>query len=482
MLESGAMGGWMRRAGVGWALLWLALTAGLASAGFASTGGPPAFDRVVLVSLDTLRADHLPFYGYPRETAPFLSELAREGVVFERAYAPMPTTAPSHATLFTSLYPVQHGLLSNSHRLPDGIATLPERLAAAGFTTVGASGTHAHWGPTGLDRGFARFAPRARESGEVYRRADGTVEAALAALDAASPGERLFLFVHLFDAHAPLRPPPRHLTPFQSEGPEARARHARFLVEQHGIPLAFYKDDPGRLLFIADRYDAEIRFADEQLRRLHDALAARGLAEGTLWVVTADHGEGLGNHRFMGHGKAYEEGLRVPLFFHADGGGLAPRRVAEIVEHVDLAPTLLELLGQAPPERREGRSLVPLLRGGALAESRAAFSQRGRIASGEHVRRLPQEDPGDLSGDQYAWIESRWKYLHHVTGDDELYDLEADPHESRNLLADETDEAKRLLDLLTGRLRRLSQDAPASIVPELDEATREELRALGYAP
>ena len=269
----------------------------------------------MLVTLDTLRADHLGVYGYPRPTSPFLDELASRGVVFERAYAPMATTAPSHASIFTSLHPLEHGVMSNGRRLGASFPTLAERLRASGFRTAGFVSTHAHWRPLGLDRGFETFDARPRESREVYRTADRTVDAALAWLSDCGACDRLMLFVHLFDAHAPLRPPERHLDVFRTAAPDARLAHATFLAASHRVPTAFYSDDPGRMLFIMDRYDAEVRFVDEQLRRLYDGLASHGLSDGTLWIVTADHGEGLGNHRWMGHGQAYEESLRVPLIF-----------------------------------------------------------------------------------------------------------------------------------------------------------------------
>jgi arylsulfatase A-like enzyme len=468
---------------------WLAAAAGPeARAGERGDAAPGRFERIVLVTIDTLRADHLGLYGYPRPTSPFLDELAARGVVFERAYAPMPTTAPSHATLFTGLHPLQHGLRSNGLRLAPGVPTLAQRLRSAGFTTAGFTSTHAHWQPTRLDRGFTVLQPRPRELRQVYRQADATVDAALHWLRSCGDCQPLFLFVHLFDPHAPLRPPRRHLDVFQGESPEARSRLVEFLTGSQGLPLSFYRDDPGRMLFIVDRYDAEIRFADEQLRRLYAVVGS--LPGATLWVVTADHGEGLGQHRFMGHGKAYQEGLHVPLLFHASDGSLAPRRVAELVSHVDMADTLLALAGQGPMERGEGRSLLPLLRGEKVEARPGVFAQRGAIANGPEVRRLPQEDAGDLSGEQYAWIETRWKYLHHERGADELYDLESDPHETRDLLADAADaasspppEAARLRETLLRRLAELaSRRAATELAPELDAQTREELRALGYLP
>lgn len=444
---------------------------------------PPRFERVVLVSIDTLRRDHLGTYGYPRDTSPFIDSLAERGVVFERAYAPIPSTAPSHATIFTALFPVQHGLRTNGHQLPSGIETLASRLREGDFTTAGFVSTRAQWIPTGLDRGFDVFDARAADDPDVYRTADRTVDAALAWLEGCAPCQRLFLFVHLFDPHGPMRPPETHLDVFRTESPEARARHVTFLSRQQGIPLAFYRGDPGAMLFIVDRYDAEIRFADTELRRLYAGLGALGLNASTLWIVTSDHGQGLGNHAFMGHGKAYEEGLRVPLVLHASDGSLRARRVRGIVQHVDLAPTLLALTGQRPLAGIAGSSLEAALLGRGAPPARAALAQRGRIATGPDARWLPQDDPGDVSGEQYAWIEERFKYLLHTTGPDELYDLTRDPHETRNLLADGvTEQSTRLLEALEARLASLPSHASGARVHELDARTREELRALGYAP
>jgi len=444
---------------------------------------PLRFQRLVLVTLDTLRADHLGVYGYPRQTSPFLDEIASRGVVFERAYAPMATTAPSHASIFTSLYPLEHGVVSNGRRLAASFPTLAERLRAAGFRTAGFASTHAHWGPIDLDRGFEAFDARPRKSAEVYRSADRTVDAALDWVSGCQDCDRLLLFVHLFDAHAPLRPPERHLDVFRGASPDARREHAEFLEARHGVPIAFYGDDPGRMLFIMDRYDAEVRFVDEQLRRLYEGLASRGLSDGTLWIVTADHGEGLGSHRWMGHGLAWEESLRVPLIFHAPDGRLAPRRIGSIVELVDLLPTALELLevAVAADAPFSGRSLAPLLRGESPREHRAALGQRGAIPRGDQVRRLPQEDPGDLDGQQFALTEARWKLLHHTAGPDRLYDLASDPYESRDLLAEgEAPEATRLRSALDERLDGLRRAVP--LAPEVSPETFEELRALGYAP
>jgi arylsulfatase A-like enzyme len=444
---------------------------------------PPRFERVVLVTIDTLRSDHLGAYGYPRDTSPFIDSLAAEGVVFDRAYAPVPTTAPSHATIFTSLYPIQHGLRTNGMRLPQGIDTLASRLGEVGFTTAGFTSTRVQWIPTGLSRDFDVFEANVADDPEVYRNARGTVDAALAWLEGCGECERLFLFVHLFDPHGPLKPPVEHLDVIRAESPEARERHAEYLIEEHGIPLAFYRDDPGRMLFIADRYDAEIHFADSELRRLHAGLDALGWNESTLWIITSDHGEGLGNHAFMGHGKAYEEGLRVPLLFYASDGSLSSRRINGIVQHVDIAPTLLALTGEASLADAAGISLENAMLRGAATPGVPAFAERGQIVDHVDVRRLPEEDPGDLSGRQYAWIEERFKVLHHTTGPDELYDLASDPHETRNLLAEgPSDDATRLLGALKSRLEALPSRAGASEAADLDEKSRAELRALGYAP
>jgi arylsulfatase A-like enzyme len=441
------------------------------------------FDRIVLVSIDTLRADHLGAYGYPRDTSPFLDELARQGVVFERAYAAMSTTAPSHATLFTSLYPLQHRLLQNGFKLRDDFLTLAELVSDAGFATAGFVSTELHFAVSNLQQGFATLdEPRLRRR-QHYRNADETIDAARQWLRGLEPDARFFLFVHLYDVHTPMRPPARHLAALAPASEEERRSLTHFLTERHRVPLDFYRNNPDAMLERITAYDAEIRFVDAELRRLFEAFQALDLGRRVLWIITSDHGEGLGDHDWLGHGRhIYEEQIRVPLIFYSSEQPLGPRRVAELVEHVDLLPTIASLVGhsdalaaQLPPV--QGRSLAPVLDGEPLAPSeRAAFAQRQPFKPSDGPG--AKESRGYELGNKYALVEGRWKYIYRTIGGDELYDLSADPNEMRSLAGSGREERREQMKTrLLKRVEELRGDFEAESV---DPETLEKLEALGY--
>jgi arylsulfatase len=487
------MAGAARALGAVLVALWAGCEAGCSRDG----GPPPPFDRFVLVTIDTLRADHLGTYGYPFETSPFLDALAERSVVFERAYAASATTAPSHATMFTSLYPIQHRVLKNGLELGDAYLTLAELLAEAGFATGGFASTRSHFGVGGLAQGFETFEEPHGEEGEglPYRDARATVDAALRWLEGFDAGDRLFLWVHLFDIHQPHRPPEPHLRAVSPQGAAERRSLARFLHEEHHIPGGgdpragagvFRKGDDGLLDFHTG-YDGEIHFVDAELRRLFGAFRQLGLASRTLWIVTSDHGEGLGNHDYKHHGKhVYDEQVRIPLLFFSEEPWIVPRRVDALVEHVDLLPTVASLVGRgdvrAPRAQPfQGRSLAPLLTGeppGVFPE-RLAFIQRRSYEEAD--RRSPLVALDFERGSKYAVVGRRWKYIHRTVGGDELYDLRADPYETLNLVDRHAELAETLKAALLARVRALSEEAgpDAGIV---DAETIERLRALGYAP
>jgi len=453
----------------------------------------PAFDGFVLVTLDTLRADHLGTYGYPFGASPFLDELAERSVVFERAYAASATTVPSHATIFTSLYPIQHRVLKNGLALPPAYPTLAERLAQAGFATGGFASTRAHFGVGGLGRGFATFDEPGEEAvaGLPYRTASATVDAALRWLEGLDPTDRFFLWLHLYDVHQPLRPPEPHRRAVEPEGGPSRARYLR---DEHHIAsgarrdgfAVFRRGDRG-MVELHTTYDGEIHFVDAELRRLFEVFRRRGLAARTLWIVTSDHGEGLGSHAYKFHGRnIYEEQVRVPLLLYAEDPAVVPRRIDAVVEHVDLLPTIMDLAGsgEAPADVTQplqGRSLVPLLTGGsprALPE-RAAFVQRRSYA--QEDRRSPLVDRDFEAGGKFALVERRWKYIHRTAGDDELYDLRADPYETRELSQRHPEVAAEMKAKLLARAKALRAGAGPD-AEAVDVETIERLRALGYAP
>jgi arylsulfatase A-like enzyme len=281
----------------------------------------------------------------------------------------------------------------------------------------------------------------------------------------------------------------------KSSAEAGQPSRARFLHEQHRIPaggvddkgfVVFRKGDEG-MIALHSAYDGEIHFVDSELRRVFDAFRRRGLASRTLWILTSDHGEGLGNHDYKLHGKnVYDEQVRIPLLFHSEESVVVPRRIDAIVEHVDLLPTIASFAGRGDALRAQaqpiqGRSLVPLLAGeppGDLPE-RSAFIQR-RIYE-EEDRRSPLVALDFEPGAKFALVERRWKYIHRSIGDDELYDLSADPFETRNLAQRRPELAEGMKGRLLARVRELRSDAGPD-AEAVDAETTERLRALGYAP
>lgn len=427
---------------------------------------------ILLVTLDTTRADHTSAYGYDRPTTPRLTALAREGVRFDAAYAPMATTLPAHATLFTSELPRTLGVTKNGAVLAEGYQTLTERLARAGYRTAAFVSSFPVERMFGLAQGFDVYdddfsdgsCPTAIRDWEGFsidhgfcRRGDPTTDRALAWLDregyldpSTTEPAPFFVWVHYFDPHAPYLPAEQDARLFPPEGSE-------WLTTKTAA------------------YDGEIHYVDRALGRLLDRLAEAGRLDDTVVVVVADHGEGLLQHGHMHHSLLiYEEDVRVPLVVRWAAKVAGGRTIEEPVQLADLAPTLLDLAGVgAAPDAGIGRSLAPtLLHDRALDPDRPIFFQRRvyaePIVSGFRVR-----------GEKLGIRRGRWKYIEaRDEGTAELYDLVADPHERYNL----ADAAPRARATLEHELRRWQASTARPHLPKVDPEAERRLRALGYVP
>ncbi len=414
----------------------------LSACGFLpGTKPPPSARHLVLVTIDTLRADRLGCYGSTTVATPHLDAIAREGARAEDATVHVPLTRPSHVTIFTGRYPAEHGVRDNvSPALAEDVPLLAEVLQKSGFATAAFVSSIVVSRQSGLARGFETYSDRfqveaddARFLDQIQRRGDGPTAEAIAWLESPRAGRR-FVWLHLYDPHDPYEPP----EPYAS-------RYA-------GRP-----------------YDGEVAWSDELVGRLDAALERLGLRKDTLLVVTSDHGEGLGEHGEETHGYfVYESTLRVPLLVRGPG---IPRaaRVTTTFRSVDLFPTLLELVGLAPPigARLSGRSLASALRGGPAPPAETTYA--------ESLTPLLHYGWSDLR----ALREGRFKYIQAPRP--ELYDLKDDPGEARNLVAAEPARAEALRAGLARRLegeRSAPSPSPgaASVPPEL----LEKLGALGY--
>lgn len=424
----------------------LPLVAALLAASAACTPKPPAAAtahtarHVVVVTIDTLRADRVGVYGNTTVATPNLDRLASEGAMAPQASAQVPLTRPSHISLFTGLYPAEHGIRDNvSPPLGKTVPVLAEILQQHGFRTGAFVSSIVLSKQSGLGRGFARYSDQfeageddARFLNTIQKRGDATVAEAVAWLG--EPGqERRFGWVHLYDPHDPYEPP----EPYASR----------------------YADRP---------YDGEVAWSDELVGRLDTALGAAGLRDDTLLLVTADHGEGLDEHNEAVHGFfVYETTLRVP--FIVRGPGITPgTRLGVVARTVDVMPTVLELLGlkDATPTVA-GRSLAGALHGERL-DDEPTFA--------ESLTPLIHYGWSDLR----AIRDGRWKYI--LAPRPELYDLDRDPGERQNLVDQEPARARAYRAGIEQRLReeqtmlRDQGNATASVPPDL----LEKLGALGY--
>lgn len=433
---------------------------------------PPPAPDVVLITLDTTRADHLGCYGYFRDTSPRLDEFARECVVFDRCIVPMATTLPTHLSILTALYPLEHGTLANvrhdGRRFEPSPSLLSYAMVAqeAGYATAACVSATPVKRFTGIDRGFEFF----DEPPGIERKAGRTTEVALRWLDEhdARPASKpLFLWVHYYDPHTPHTPPPPFDTWFETDAAlEAHLAERRFAERATQLN--------GEIMVAREAvnlYDGEIRFMDEQLGRLLDALRRRPAWPRTVVAIIGDHGEGLCQHGLPGHGYIWHEHLHVPLLIRAPG--LVPRRTAQPISAVDLLPTVLGLMPGLP-------------RGGLPQQA----SGRDVLATGDADDALFSQQSGRERADQahptFALTTAEWKYVYHEGAPDELYQLSVDPFELVNVREQHADVAADLRATLLDRRaeqlergREIQADTPDRPAP-LDPAELERLRSLGY--
>jgi arylsulfatase A-like enzyme/Tfp pilus assembly protein PilF len=406
---------------------------------------PALFARsanVLLITLDTTRADRIGAYGYSAAKTSNIDRLAAEGILFEHCITPSAYTLPSHSTIMTGLYPPAHGVrLNGEAALGDAQITLAEKLAAAGYRTGAFVGAFVLDGRWGLRQGFQHYddqfhlGPEQRlDLARVQRPADQVADAALKWLeqDSAKP---FFAWLHFYDAHSPYEPP-----------------------------------EPLRSSFSGSRssaYDGEIAFADSQVGRMLEWLDGKGLRENTIVVVVGDHGEGLDDHGESEHGYyIYDYAVRVPLVVRFPGG-TSNLRVAKQVRTTDIYPTILQLTSNAAGEPVDGESLLPLISGTETAD-------RIRYAYSESMATRLQYGWAAL----YSLRTNDHKYIDAPRS--ELYDLRADPAESNNVLDDQRRVVLRLREELRGIRERAEQRAPKAEEANLDQETLRKLASLGY--
>ncbi len=426
----------MRKAGAG--LL------GLAAAAVFLTGcSRTSRYNVLLITLDTTRADHLRCYGYQNIETPALNSLAREGVMFSRAYAPNPITLPAHATILSGTLPLYHGVYDNGgYIVPDQLILLPEVLKQHGFTTAGFISAAVLQKEFNLNQGFDYWDEQGiRPQPQMQmlvaeRKADATTDAILNWLDK-NRTRRWFIWAHYYDPHKEYDPPA-----------------------------------PYKQLYFHDPYAGEIAFMDSQILRLFEYLKQNRLYEKTIIIAVADHGESLGEHQEPTHFVfLYEATQRIPLLIRIPGLKNDEHLIRNVVSQIDLMPTILDLLSIEVPKQCSGRSLKRLLygkepnefKGEAFLESHFPYLHFGW-------------------SELYGLVTDRYKYIQ--APKPELYELSWDAGESNNI-APGNEKLVKELDFKVEQLKKQSRSqlgAQAEAGAKLDDATKAQLLALGYLP
>ncbi len=470
---------------------------------FACSSGEPGSDAppyVVLISIDTLRADALGTYGQTRATSPFFDSLAAQSIVFTHAYAQAGQTAASHMTLFTSLYPSVHRVsnyhvdekLANSNgivhfRVDPKVTTLAQSMKRAGYATAAFTGGGNLNHETGFDQGFDVFDADPSNGMNGFQQ-PFDVSRASQWIDANKSG-RFFLFLHTYMPHGPYLPPAPWNTAFDPDyvGKMYTDRASYFAQKSLGAAALeksywdrFDAKDPRDLRHLLALYHGGVRAADDALAKMIDALKQSGVWDKALVLVVSDHGEEFLEHGQVQHpGELYRELVHVPFLLHLPTG--EAKRIDAPVRLIDVLPTLCEFVGAPVPKEAQGASLVPLIRG--TRSDRPVISETvfSWLAAKDQPLR-PNEFLRTLRAGE-------WMYLV-ITGADrrveELYKVSDDPNETKNLIADPN--AREVLERLRRAMadhdrecERLAGSFQVTNAGDLSEKTRRQLESLGYA-
>ncbi len=416
---------------------------------------------IIIIDIDTLRADHLGCYGYTRPTSPHIDALAAESAVFEWAFSQAPNTPPSQASILTGLYPTTHGMVFDEDRIPDSVPTLAETLRDFGYTTAAFVDGGYMSKKFGMGQGFALY--------------DNNFDTGLVTIGPKAiewvenhVGLPFLLLIHTYDTHTPYSPPEGYRNLFLNSLDPPTPGFEPTSEEMEDVRKSVWTDHPrslpaNDLEYAKALYDSEIRYVDDWVGNFVDTLNQVGLDEQAIIVLISDHGEEFGEHGSVLHEKLYTTVTHIPLMIRLPRGA-HPSVIDDVVESVDLMPTLLELVGASTPDTVQGESLIPLFTG-TKRHKNMAFGEWPYFG----VQRF-------VAGPSYRL------QLTKETDSVELYDYRNDRTEQQDLATRFPDEAALLRNALEQWERTVEADAARydrESVP-LDEATREQLKALGY--
>jgi len=431
--------------------------------------------NIILIIVDALRCDHLGCYGYQRNTSPNIDRVAKKGIIFDRAYAQSNWTLPATATLFTSLYPTSHNVLSGKEILSKQSKTLIEDLKLAGYRTAGFSGNPFFWGNFGLRQGFgsfhfgqSNFICKVWPSviGEISRRLfmptdEHFMKQAISWIKS-NKSQKFFIYLHYMATHAPYCIPKAYEEIYAKEEIPDRVDfpHKRFLrdVEINSVQKKN----------LIDRYDGAIRFVDDQIGKLFDILHSLDLEEDTLLIIAGDHGEAFGEHGDWTHGYTlYQETIKIPLIIWYAKIRYSHTRSNELAGLIDIKPTISNTVGIKQSEIYQGKDLIS-----QTTKKGDLYQQR------EGREEIFSEGVSDL---KCIITSTNWKLISDkAKGKIELYNLEEDPEEKHNVFNLYPEVAKDLQGRLSSKFEELKKQVLRPAKASISAQTKYELKSLGY--
>ena len=431
--------------------------------------------NIILVIADALRWDHLGCYGYSRNTSPNIDRIAREGIIFNRAYAQGNWTLTSTAALFTALYPTSHNVLSKKRIMPKESKTLIENLKVAGYKTAGFSKNPFFWGNFGLRRGFdcfyfgqSNFICKLWPSviSDILKRlfmpTDENLARQAISWIKSNKSRKFFIYLHYMATHAPYRIPEAYEEIYAKEQIPDRVDfpHKRYLRN--------VKFNPAQKRNLIDRYDGAIRFVDDQIGKLLDILQSLDLNEDTLLIIAGDHGEAFGEHGDWTHGHTlYQETIKIPLIVWYPKISCNQMVSNELAGLIDIKPTILNIIGIKQSEIHQGKDLIS-----QITKEDSLYQQKGS-----------REEIFSEGRRNFRCIitSANWKLISDkVKGKIELYNLEEDPEEKHNVFNLYPEIAKNLQGRLTSRFKEYKKQALRPGKASISAQTIRELKSLGY--
>jgi len=419
--------------------------------------------NIVFISIDTLRADHLGCYGYPRNTSPFIDTFAREGIQFSQAYTTMATTLPAHISMMTSTHTMTHGIKGNMDAFhtpletSEDLLTFPQMLSRIGYRTAGFVSAAPLRSHSGFNSGFQVYeepVPGRFNAEEVTTR---TIKWLSNDKEFNENGSPVFMFVHYFDTHTPYKAPEKYKKMFRPDSKLHKFLKKKKvnLKQRHTIKK------------IA-KYDAEIRFVDDQIKRLFEFLKDKELYEDSLIVLTADHGEGLGQHNYYEHGKIYNEQIHIPLIIKLPADMKEQKKISKLASIMDILPTVMTVLdlpvSVKDKEQLEGINLLN-------------DKEKREYVFIERTHRKARWNRGL----KYALLNSRWKYHYYAEEDDEFYNLRDDYIETKNLIKKKhgvADDFRKEIEEEIAKHKKKKRRLRKEVVVDPDVV--QQLEALGY--